>query len=267
MPDQPWWRCAKAPKSWFVSKIAWVGKWCGNGTTDWMAIIVNNHVTPDRWRGKLDFLSDRLLGQVYLKNLAKDFIVFYNTCTHSWSLQQYKTSYEELVRRLELDGYVFRDNDLFQVEADVLDVEAESGLLASLHNSLGLSDREQTFEFLELAETHYVAGRWADCISNCRKFLEAILQQVADKHACSVKGTTLSQRTLQRPVEVRQYLEAEGLVERKEREAIDKIYGQLSHTGGHPYMAEKDQARLLRQISLTMTQFIMLRLEGALKAP
>ena len=61
MPDQPWWRCAKAPKSWFVSKIAWVGKWCGNGTTDWMAIIVNNHVTPDRWRGKLDFLSDRLL--------------------------------------------------------------------------------------------------------------------------------------------------------------------------------------------------------------
>ena len=63
MPDQPWWRCAKAPKSRFVSKIAWVGKWCGNGTTDWTAIIVNNHVTHDRWRGKLDFLSDRLLAK------------------------------------------------------------------------------------------------------------------------------------------------------------------------------------------------------------
>ena len=61
MPDQPWWRCAKAPKSRSVSKIAWVGKWCGNGTTDWTAIIVNNHVVSDRWRGKLDFLSDRLL--------------------------------------------------------------------------------------------------------------------------------------------------------------------------------------------------------------
>jgi hypothetical protein len=64
MLDRPWWRCAKAPKSWFVSEIAWVGRWRGNGTTDWMAIIVNNHVTPDRWRGKLDFLSDRLLDAI-----------------------------------------------------------------------------------------------------------------------------------------------------------------------------------------------------------
>lgn len=30
-------------------------------------------------------------------------------------------------------------------------------------------------------------------------------------------------------------------------------------------MAEKDQARLLRQISLTLTQFVMLQLEGALQ--
>jgi hypothetical protein len=207
------------------------------------------------------------LGQVYLKNLAKDFIVFYSTCTDSRSLKEYETPYEKLVRRLELDGYVFRDNDLFQVEADVLDVEAESGLLANLHNSLGLPDREQTFEFLNLAESHYVAGRWSDSVSNSRKFFEAILQQVAAKYASSAKGTTLSQQRLQRPVEIRKYLEAENLVERKEREAIDKIYGLLSHTGSHPYMAEKDQARLLRQISLIMTQFIILRLEGALKTP
>lgn len=204
------------------------------------------------------------LGQTYLKGLARDFIVWYRSNSDSWTVEHYQELHDELVRRLEIDGYIFRDNDLYQTEVEVLDVEAETGLLEKLHGSLGLSERQQTFEFLKLAEDHYVAGLWSDCISNARKFFEAILQQVASRHASGVRCTTLGPAGLQRPVAVRDYLEMEGLVEKKEREAIDKIYGLLSHTGGHPYMAEKDQARLLRQICLTVTQFIMLRLEGVL---
>lgn len=64
---------------------------------------------------------------------------------------------------------------------------------------------------------------------------------------------------------MRTFLEKEALLEKKERETIDKIYGLLSHTGSHPYMAEKDQARLLRQMSLTLIQFVLLRLEGFIK--
>ena len=63
---------------------------------------------------------------------------------------------------------------------------------------------------------------------------------------------------------MRQYLERQGIFERKERESIDKLYGLLSETGAHPYMAESDQARLLRQLSLTLSQFVLLRLEAAL---
>lgn len=55
------------------------------------------------------------------------------------------------------------------------------------------------------------------------------------------------------------------LFERKERESLDKLYGLLSETGAHPYMAESDQARLLRQLALPLTQFVLLRLESALK--
>ena len=121
--------------------------------------------------------------------------------------------------------------------------------------------------FLKIAEDHYVAGRWSDCIGNARKFFEVILQQVANKNAEEINGTPLEPSTLQRPVAVRQYLEDEELVAQVEKEAIAKIYGLLSHTGAHPYMAEEDQARLLRQICLTVTQFVMLRLEGALKEP
>jgi hypothetical protein len=63
---------------------------------------------------------------------------------------------------------------------------------------------------------------------------------------------------------VRDYLERSGLLESKEKEALAKVYGPLSHTGGHPYMAQNDQARLLRHLALTFSQFAMLRLRGKL---
>lgn len=205
------------------------------------------------------------LGQIYLKNLARDIIIWFRGQNEGWRTTEYRELNDEILRRLEIDGYVFRDNDLYQVEVEVLDVDAETGLLSNLYKTLGLTDKQQTFEFLKLAEEHYVAGRWSDSIGNARKFFEVILQQVASRYASGVRGTSLSNATLEKPVSVREYLEKEELLEKKEREAVDKIYGLLSHTGSHPYMAEKDQARLLRQICLTVTQFIMLRLEGALK--
>lgn len=204
------------------------------------------------------------LGQVYLKNLARDFINWFQKNGDGWNIDNYKGVYDEMARRLEIDGYIFEAGELRQVEVEVLDVEAEKGLLESLHEKLGLADREQTFGFLKLAEDHYVAGRWSDCIGNARKFFEAILQQVANRHSLASKNIPIAATALARPVAMREYLESETLLEKKEREAVDKIYGLLSHTGGHPYMAEKDQARLLRQICLTITQFVMLRLEGAL---
>ena len=207
------------------------------------------------------------LGQTYLKNMARDFIAWFRDQTDQWTIARHTNTHDEIVRRLEMDGYIYKDNDLYQAEIEVLDVDAEKGLLENLYNSLGLTDRQQTFEFLKLAEDHYVAGRWSDCIGNARKFFESVLRQSAARHAITVKKTALGIANIERPVAIRDYLEHEGLLEKKEREAVDKIYGLLSHTAGHPYMAEKDQARLLRQLCLTVTQFIMLRLEGTMKTP
>lgn len=89
------------------------------------------------------------------------------------------------------------------------------------------------------------------------------MQEVASKYFLSHHGTALDERVIKSPVQVRDYLERENLLETKEKEAIAKVYGLLSHTGGHPYMAESDQARLLRHLALTFSQFVMLRLKGA----
>lgn len=204
------------------------------------------------------------LGQRLLRELARDHLRWFRQqdTTAFWMRDDVKPA-EELLRRLELDGYLFKDGDLLQQQADVLNVEEEKDILQALFAKAKLARATDAFEFLRLGEEHFVANRWSDCISNVRKFFELTLQEGA-RALGQARGAPIDEVALSRPVEVRQYLERQGLFERKERESIDKLYGLLSETGAHPYMAESDQARLLRQLSLTLTQFSLLRLEAAL---
>lgn len=207
------------------------------------------------------------LGQRYLEDLAEDIL---NTWKSEWGkLPEYSKPVkddvvEKLQRYLELDGYIYRDAKLLAPEHDVLNVEKESNILKHLFTSLALINSELVFHHLALSEEHYENGKWDDSISNSRKFLECVLQEIAARHSLFVKKSGLSQNIYEKPVLVREYLENEGLIEKKETEAIAKVYGLLSHTGNHPYMAEKDQARLLRHLALTLSQFVLLRLQGVI---
>jgi hypothetical protein len=170
---------------------------------------------------------------------------------------------ETLLKRLELDGYIYRDSQLLQPEIDVLDVEQEMGVLESLYTSLDLGKTDVALKALKLSEEHYLSGLWEDSINNSRKFHECTLREVAAAHA-SNKGASLPQDTYIKANEVRKYLLNENLLGHSEYEALDKLYRLLSNTGSHPYMAQNDQARLLRQLALTMSQFVMLRFQGEL---
>lgn len=215
--------------------------------------------TPDwPWDKRQD------LGQQYLERLSQDFLLWFKENSgDKWTVGQHKENNDELMRRLEIDGYLFDGTILLKSEEEVLDVEAERGLLHSLYRSLSLERESEAFTFLDLSEKHYVNGDWSDSIGNSRKFLELILKQVAVCHSRK-SNSNLNPGKAGRPVYIREYLENEGLFEKREKETVDKIYGLLSHTGSHPYMAEKDQARLLRQLTLTTTQFVLLRLQGFL---
>lgn len=206
------------------------------------------------------------LGQQHLQNLAKDIL---DKWYKDWQARVgTRTSIEnevkQLLAHLELDGYVYQDSRLLVPESDVLDVAEESEILHALFASLKLKNGETAFHHLQLSEEHYLGKRWDDSISNSRKFLECVLQEVAACHGIQVNKSVLPESILSKPVRVREYLEKEGLLETKEKEVVASVYGLLSETGGHPYMARNDQARLLRHLSLTLTQFAMLRLQGSL---
>ncbi|MDZ7766916.1 MAG: hypothetical protein U5K00_21290 [Melioribacteraceae bacterium] len=128
-----------------------------------------------------------------------------------------------------------------------------------------IENHEIIIHHLNLSEEHYINNKWDDSISNSRKFLEGILQEVASRHHTLASKSRLHNNIYEKPFETRNYLESVGLIEKKEKDAISKNYSLLSETGSHPYIAEKDQARLLRYISLTFAEFILLRFNGFIK--
>ena len=107
-----------------------------------------------------------------------------------------------------------------------------------------------------------MAGDWDDSISNSRKFLECVLREEPNKYSIYNRDIPLGKKKYEKNSAVLQYLEDNGLLEFKEKKAILIRYQPLSDTGSHPYIAADDQARLLRHLALTLSQFIMLRLQG-----
>lgn len=208
----------------------------------------------------LGWPSKRELGQRLLVKLASDILA----ASKQDPTSDFTKARDSLGASLELDGYKFKDSQLVESETGVLDVEEVADSLTRLYGELNLANSEIALNHLKLSEEHYLAKRWGDCISNSRNFLEGVLQEIAANHSLKFRHMALATDKFGRAAEVRNYLEAEGLIEPKEKQTISAIYGLLSNTGSHPYMAESEQARLLRQLALVLSEFVMLRYQSNL---
>lgn len=207
------------------------------------------------------------LGQQILIKLAKYMLHDYYTCS---DFEKYKDAELRAInlmqKNLELDGYIYSNGSLLVPEESVIDETEETGILEILMISVGLKDITTLKHHLDLSVTDYQESKWDDSILNSRKVLERILAQVANHFNEVVNGAPLQEEILSRPSSVRDYLEKQGLIEKIEKETIFQVYKLLSHTGAHPYMAQRDQARLMRHLALTFSQFILLKLESALQS-
>lgn len=203
------------------------------------------------------------LGQRYIKDLSEDILKLYGSLTDTY-YPDFKKELDKLKSQLELDGYIFNEGTLYPTESSVIDEKEEESYLLYLSKKLVLPDLKIIEHHLKLSEEQYINSKWDDSISNSRKFFESVLMQLANELNFQKYGKRLEEKFLERPLNVREYLEKEKLIEKKEKEAISKVYGLLSDTGSHPYIAEKDQARLMRHLALTFSQFVLLRFEGFL---
>lgn len=234
-------------------------------TRNFKEFIMKLHTGESLVRGTPEWSWEQrsALGQSYLHDLAEA-IIKYKFELDERFYRHIIQSIDILMTQLELEGYEYKDEKLLISEADVLDITEAVGTIENLYKELRLENTETTFHHLSLSEEHYHNKKWDDSISNSRKFLECILREVAATYNFRKLGTKLDTNTYSNQKSIRSYLEKEGLLEAREREAIASVYGLLSETGGHPNIAESEESRLLRHLSLTFSQFVMLRLKGAL---
>jgi hypothetical protein len=248
--------------AWFCNLARTAAEKCSSSPRPFKDFILEIHTgeslgptTPD-WT----WTQRERLGQELLRELVEDIAKWWKGAGDLGSYV--REVLMKLLQSLELDGYVFRGDALLAPEEDVLDAKEQSGVLQDLYTELRLQNRDTVFHHLALSEEHYLAKKWDDSISNSRKFLEGVLQEVAASHHLECQGSAISEDIYSKPVRVRDYMESSGLLGPKEKQALSSSYGLLSETGGHPYMAENDQARLLRHLALTFSQFALLRLRG-----
>jgi hypothetical protein len=201
------------------------------------------------------------LGQRLLKDLAEDILKWAQEQQIS-VLSPVYTKLPALKTDLEFDGYIFINGKLYYSEDSVLDTESEKDILEKMIKDLDLDKQDFMKHSIELSGSHFLEEKWEDSIANSRKFLESVLQEIAAKHHLLKTGQAIDPYRYPHPLLVREYLQNQGLLEAKEKKAIAEVYGLLSQTGSHPYIAENDQARLMRYLALTFAQFALLRLHG-----
>jgi hypothetical protein len=237
---------------------------------DLKRFILNLH-TGMAYVSKTQTLNDKkAIGQSMLKRLAISILkeaegIITANQPEPKEILQIKSHVDALTRQLQLDGYIYKNEGLFPIESSAVDEQEEQGYLENLIDGMSLRDSALIKHHLSLSEDHFLKGTWGDSISNSRNFLESLLEQIANALHIKQTGNPLPQNISSRPVEVRKYLEQEGLIDSVERESLAKNYGLISNTGSHPNMAHQDQARLMRNLALTFSQYILLQWAGYLK--
>jgi hypothetical protein len=249
--------------AWFLAAIEDLNN---SGKRDLMELIMGLHTGLSLRRFTLEWKNgDReKLGQRLLFRLAEDMLYLRESEEgRHWISNSDQKIVNLLIAQLELDGYSYRNGHLRQLESNVLDEQAEIGMIEDLWVVLELNNRDVAFKRLKDAELGYCEGRWSNCISDARAFMESSLQEVADKHHRATTGEALEERIYDKAIEVRFYLEKSGLFSHEEIMAVKEVYGLMSETGSHPYIARKDQARLTLNLALTIGQFALLKLQFA----
>lgn len=162
---------------------------------------------------------------------------------------------ESLRRQLEIDGYIYQDGKLYFNESSVIPEKEEQNLLIKKVQDLAFTNTAVIEHHLSLSENHYLEGRWGDSIGNARSALEAIVSEITKRVH---KKAGLSSKIPATPTGQRDFLESHGLLDKKEKETLEKVYGLISDTGNHPNISEQDQARLGRHLALTLSQYLLL---------
>ena len=177
--------------AWFCNEASGAANLCTDSTRPFKDFVLKVHTRESLQRATPNWSwpQREKLGQELLRDLAEDLTSWWKQATYVRS--DVNDVLARLRSSLELDGYIFRGDALLAPEEDVLDAKEQGGVLQDLYAELGLQNQDTVFHHLALSEEHYMAKRWDDSISNSRKFLEGVLQEVAASHHLASRGSAI----------------------------------------------------------------------------
>jgi hypothetical protein len=166
-----------------------------------------------------------------------------------------KRGREELVSRLELDGFSLVGGQLIPSESEVVNQPEEVSLLKRLIKQATYTNERVVFSHYEEAEKLFVQQQWGPAISEWRKFFEAILRGIA-------QATSQNRPDVKKDIgpmkNLFDYLEEAGFLDNEERQIVGSTWGFLS-MGAHPGIPEPHKARLAMHQALVFGQMLTMK--------
>lgn len=149
-----------------------------------------------------------------------------------------KQAQQELIRRLELDGYTYDNGTLRPTDSSAIDVSTEVDALTEAIRSSELPNRELILHHYQQGENLYATSAWEPAMGEWRKFLEQILRDIAEAGAAKRPDVKKSTGTMK---DVLDYLATLGFLDKDERTMYGNTYGILS-AGTKPGLKQQDLA-------------------------
>jgi hypothetical protein len=172
----------------------------------------------------------------------------------SWDVRGIKTAREELLRRLEMDGYEYRNDRLLDRDTAPVNLSEEADLLTELIKESSLPHEKEILYHYTKADELYVASQDEPSLAEWRKFFEAILRDIADTTAPQRSDVTKSTGTMK---DVLDCLTAVGFLDKDERNgAYGATYGFFS-AGTKPGILPRDHAKAGMFLALTFGQLLL----------
>ena len=152
----------------------------------------------------------------------------------------------QLEEALLADGFILESGKIREETA--VSIQEEKGALEALIERNEELNNGILLQHLRDNRELYQDAKWSASIGEARKFVEQLLKDIAQSLA---KGRSEGPN-LERPVNVRDYLQKCGFFDYNERKRlVDGVYGYFSEEGAHPGLSEQSSARLTMAVLLS----------------
>lgn len=166
-------------------------------------------------------------------------------------------SLETLENYLRVDGYIFENGKLYEINTDV---DEKASIIKTKFNRLNLGQQEEFQKFYNDMNEHFENSKWEDSIHNSRKLYEIVLMECAKYYSHNIiKDNAITGN--EKPVQVREYLDKKNYFSEDESNIIRYYYKYISNIASHPKIALQEQADFSRVISVNTMLYALNRLE------